>query len=268
MQKKFIFTLAVVSGLVFSIADNGFARERYDRGQRTYEYDEEYDEYYDEEREESVKMPRTHAPGHTPQTHGLTGAEGAAGRGGSGVGGNIVGGTMRGERELRRIDRSTVNEVISDWNDTPKDVAQKMIDKYGMPDEVTQNRLIWHNNNPWRKTEVVNEEVSHSFPEEHEDVLIQTVSYDVPTDKVDDLIKYNESIIIEKNRGELGSQCGSEEMNILALNLADNVVKGKSDVREARNTFEQQATDVMDGKRASLARSLQFRTNSGSQRGR
>ncbi len=267
MQKGFIFTIVAAGGLIFSIANDGFSRERYDRDRRVYEY--EYEEEYDDDAE-YTKMPRTHSREHSPQTHGLTGAEGAYGRGGSGVNGYIVGGTVGSERErvFRRIDKSSVNEVISNWNDTSRGVAQKMIDKYGMPDEVTHNRLIWHDNGPWKKTEVVNEEISHSFPEDHEDVLIQTVNYDVPPDKVDDLIKYNESIIIEKNRGELGSQCGSEEMNILALNLADDIVKGESDVREARNTFEQEAADVMEGKKTSLTRSLQFKTNSGSQRKR
>lgn len=230
MQKGFIFTIAVISGLVFSMANDGFARERYDRGQSSYEYDTGQRTYeYDRSRREDEyrKMARSQ----------------------SGAG---------------RIDRSTVEGIISDWNDKPQEVARNLMKKYGMPDEVTQQRLIWHDNAPWKKTEVVNEEITHSFPEEHEDILIQTVSYEVPDDKADDLVKYNECLTVKKTKGELASQCGSEEMNILALNLADDVIKGKNDARGARSTFEQQATDVIEGKRAPLAKNLQFKTNSGS----
>jgi hypothetical protein len=234
MQKGFIFTIAVISGLIFGIANDGFARERYDGGQSSYEYD--YDlsrgqrtyEYDRSRREDEYRK--------------MTRNQGGAGR----------------------IDKSTVEGVISDWNDKPQEVARNLMKKYGMPDEVTRQRLIWHDNGPWKRTEVVNEEIIHSFPEEHEDILIQTVSYEVPDDKTDDLVKYNECLTVKKTKGELTSQCGSEEMNILALNLADDVVKGKSDARGARSTFEQQATDVMEGKRAPLARDLQFKTNPGS----
>lgn len=226
MLKGFIFTIVATGTLFFSITNDGFTRERYGEfGQRSYEYD-----YEDGRGQREVEYRRM---------------------------------TER-QRGMGRIDKSTVEKIISNWNDTPRETARNLMSKYGMPDEATQQRLIWHDNGPWKKTEVVNEEITHSFPEEHEDILIQTVSYEVPDDKADDLVKYNECLTVKKTKGELASQCGSEEMNILALNLADDIVKGESDVRGARNTFEQQAADVMEGKRAPLAKNLQFKTNSGS----
>ncbi|HWK10398.1 MAG TPA: hypothetical protein VNR64_10125, partial [Vicinamibacterales bacterium] len=44
----------------------------------------------------------------------------------------------------------SVDQVIATWKPTPKDVAQKMIAKYGQPQEITSNRLVWHNSGPWK----------------------------------------------------------------------------------------------------------------------
>jgi hypothetical protein len=36
------------------------------------------------------------------------------------------------------------DQVITAWKDTPRNVAKEVIGKYGEPQEVTSNRLIWH----------------------------------------------------------------------------------------------------------------------------
>lgn len=39
---------------------------------------------------------------------------------------------------------------------------------------------------------------------------------------------------VERTRGELAARCDKEEMNYLALNLANDIATGKVDVDEAR----------------------------------
>ena len=71
-------------------------------------------------------------------------------------------------------------QVIASWKPKPAEVARTMIKKYGQPQEVTSNRLVWHRNGPWKFTELVNEEVPHSFPMAHTDMLYQAIAYDNP----------------------------------------------------------------------------------------
>lgn len=71
------------------------------------------------------------------------------------------------------------NEVISGWKTKPQQVAKQMMVKYGPPNEVTTERLIWHDNEPWKQTELVNEEIRHMFPKPHKDMLYQTINYRV-----------------------------------------------------------------------------------------
>ncbi|WKZ18831.1 MAG: hypothetical protein QY310_15610 [Candidatus Jettenia sp. CY-1] len=251
--------ISVLSTGIVSTSGITFARET--------TQDEEYK--YRNRDKKVHEAPDTH-PGHDVQLHGLTGAEGGAGKAGSGTGGGVVGGTVGerykegylGKERVREgtIDKPIVERVISNWEDEPREVAQNLIDKYGLPNEITLNRLIWHNNGPWKRTEVINKEIPHNFPAEHEDVLIQTINYQVPANKVDELVQYNGSIMVDRTRGELASQCEREEMNILALNLADDIVKGERNFDEARNTYAEQVTAVMEGKSAPLAKELQFDT--------
>lgn len=74
----------------------------------------------------------------------------------------------------------SADQVIAKWKSTPRDVAKTMIAKYGQPQEVTANRLIWHNDGPWKLTELVNEEIPHDFPMPHKDMLYQAIR-EIPT---------------------------------------------------------------------------------------
>jgi hypothetical protein len=163
-----------------------------------------------------------------------------------------------GQTRARVIKKADVDRVIGRWEERPREVAREMINKYGLPNEATQNRLTWHDNDPWARTEVLSEEYDHRFPENHTDVLIQTVNYEVPADKVDDLIQFHGGLVVKRTKGTLSVLCGNEEMNILALNLADDIIADKLTVEEARDVYAEQATAVMKGEPAPLTEELQF----------
>ncbi|MBA4121719.1 MAG: hypothetical protein H0X72_04555 [Acidobacteria bacterium] len=142
------------------------------------------------------------------------------------------------------VDKATVEQIITGWKPTPQEVARTVIAKYGMPQEATAERLVWHNNGPWKRTELVNEEIPHSFPKQHPDMLKQTISYQVPTDKFDDLAEYDGSVIVERTKGEISARCDKEEANFLALNLADDIVKGKKSVKDARKFYAESVLEM------------------------
>lgn len=155
-------------------------------------------------------------------------------------------------------DAAQVETVISQWKEKPRKIAEQTIQKYGSPHEVSVNRLIWHRSGPWKFTEVVNEEITHNFPKPHTDVLRQGIALDVPVAKFTELAAYDGSVIVERTKGEISARCDQEEMNFLAINLANDIVQGKIGVEEARKQFAQTAAQFMKGEHPAYTTGLQF----------
>ena len=128
-------------------------------------------------------------------------------------------------------------DVIATWRERPRKIAQKLIDQYGAPDEVTSRRLIWHNNGAWKRSEVINEEILHRFPEPHYDSLLRVISYRVPPRAGGDLLRFDGSVVVERTRGELGARGDDESANYLALNLAHEIINGTKSVDQARRFY-------------------------------
>ena len=120
-----------------------------------------------------------------------------------------------------------------------------MIKKYGAPQEVTANRLIWHNNGPWKFTELVNEEIPHTFPVPHHDMLYQVIDYRVDPADADEVLTYDGSVVLERTKGELAARCDKEEANFLAINLAHEVAEGKRSVADARRFYADSMMQLM-----------------------
>ncbi len=152
--------------------------------------------------------------------------------------------TRMDDSMMMKPDKASVERIIANWKAKPQEVARTVIAKYGLPQEASAMRLIWHNNGPWKMTELVNEEIPHSFPKPHPDMLKQTISYRVPTDKFDELAEYDGSVIVERTKGEISARCDKEGANFLALNLADEIVRGKRSVRDARKFYAETVREM------------------------
>lgn len=158
-------------------------------------------------------------------------------------------------------------QVIASWKATPQEVAKKMIAKYGQPQEVTANRLIWHDNGPWKFTELVNEEIPHDFPVPHKDMLYQAINYRIKPDTADALLEYDGSLVLERTKGEMGARCDKEEANFLALNLANDVATGRKSPADARRFYADTIAAMMkENKIGDYLKGFQFKvpgTNQG-----
>ncbi len=153
---------------------------------------------------------------------------------------------------------ASAENVIANWPDKSKEVAQTTIKKYGQPNESTASMLIWHDNGPWKRTIIHREPVPHHFPIKHVDVLQQFVNYQVPPQKFDELALYDGSVVVERTNGEMSARCDKEPMNFLAINLAHDIAKGKKSVDEARKSYAQIAMGFMNGKSHAYVEGLQF----------
>jgi hypothetical protein len=85
-----------------------------------------------------------------------------------------------------------------------------------------------------------------------------TIRYEVPRDKAGELIKFYSSLIVHRTTGTLSARSDSEQANILALNLADEIVRGKRDVDSARDYMRSTLRKTMAGKSSPYTDHLLF----------
>lgn len=152
---------------------------------------------------------------------------------------------------------------LNTWPETAQEAAKAMIEKYGQPAESTPSMLVWYNTGPFKRTVVYKEEVQHDFPMPHKDVLEQFVDHKVPADKHNDLANYDGSVMVDRTKGELSARCDKEGANILALNLAHDIMENKRSVEEAREFYANAIMEMMKGNKLPYMQSLQFKTEKG-----
>jgi hypothetical protein len=151
------------------------------------------------------------------------------------------------------------SELTQGWPEASRTAASEMIGKYGPPNESTSEMLIWKSNiAPFKAIKVHKTVYSHKFPLLHQNALEHVVDYKVPTDKVDNVLMYNEAIVVDKVKGQMSSYAESEAMNTLALNLADEVIQGKMSPDSARVKFGKETLDFMNGNRTAYTSVLSF----------
>lgn len=148
--------------------------------------------------------------------------------------------------------------VIANWPAKPKEVAETIIAKYGEPKEITPTHLVWYNTGPWKRTVVHREEIPHEFPMHHTDIVEQFIDYRVPPSKFSELAEYDGSVVARRTEGELSARCDKEEMNLLAINLANDIATGKKSVKEAREFYAKTAMAFKKGQKSPYTEKLQF----------
>jgi hypothetical protein len=154
-----------------------------------------------------------------------------------------------------------IEALVRDWPKESREAAMTVAQKYGPPKETGEDMLVWGAAGPWKRTIVFKEPVQHDFPMPHKDVLEQFIDYRVPPEKFSELAAYDGSVIAERTKGELSARCDKEELNMLALNLANDIVQGRRSVEDARAYYARAAMDFKQGKMDPYTQSLQFRTS-------
>ena len=128
---------------------------------------------------------------------------------------------------------------LAGWPDAVRRLGAQLVTKYGQPAEITARQVTWHGNGPWLRTTLYKEGTQQNFAAPHRNVLEQVVLYKVPIDKLVELAQFNRSLVPDLARGELASLSDSEELNFLALNIANEIVKGERTPDQARTYFAQ-----------------------------
>lgn len=179
--------------------------------------------------------------------------------------GQTLGGQPEGDQSGADylLDEAQVAEHTRDWPKAPLNVLEEMVGQYGPPNEGTPARLIWHNNGPWKRTELTRKQINHNFPAPHTDYLTNWIDYPVPVELASELTRYDGSCLIDRTAGEAGARCDSEAANFITLNFMHEIVTGQKTVDQAREAYAAQMSAYMIGRPAPYAERLLFEPPTG-----
>jgi hypothetical protein len=143
---------------------------------------------------------------------------------------------------------ATPESAIRQWPAFSRSAARAMIAKYGEPSQFDGRMLAWFNNGIWRRTIVYRDPVRFPGRAPGRNVLQQTIAYLAPQEKVDELRRFSPRLNASLTAGEMTFTSESEGKNIMAMNLADEIVVGKRDVATAQDFFSKTSRLAASGK--------------------
>lgn len=127
----------------------------------------------------------------------------------------------------------TPESIILLWPAFSYRLARQMISKYGQPAEAGDHSLIWRDNAPWKRTVVHRAPPGGGVLQRNRGRLEQSVAYKVPEAKLGLLSRFDKDIEGDAKAGLLTARSDDESLNYLALNLADEVLRGQRTPRDA-----------------------------------
>ena len=151
---------------------------------------------------------------------------------------------------------------VSNWNKSSQMAVDEITKKYGDPNGVTDEELIWINAGVWKKISITKTESKHSFPIEHTDMMQTTIMYKVPEDKMDELGVFDGSVTFDRTQGTMSARCDQEGNNFLALNLANDIITNKKTVVQARKAYGDIIKQKMSGESPEYMAKLTFSSQS------
>jgi hypothetical protein len=155
-----------------------------------------------------------------------------------------------------RLDRA--QEIVTKWYAYSEVVALKLMDKYGPPDRLETNRLVWHNAGPWGRIAVWDEEDYDYSGRVGRDNLEQTLISDVPRDKRQALAAFSSKITVSQDGKELSVRGTSEALDFLAINLAHEIVRGSRSPAQARLFYDRTCQLSQAGKSSPYMQEVLF----------
>ena len=155
------------------------------------------------------------------------------------------------------LPRDIARGVVKRWAAPSADIGQWLLDEYGLPDDVTLNRLTWDRRGPWKRTVVWNKTPIYRSTADLA-VMQQTVDYRLSLKQAADLLAFNDGLEIDLARGELSSRARQEEINYLALNLADEIARGRKTVPQAQAAYARVVELTAAGKSSPYTGGLLF----------
>ena len=146
--------------------------------------------------------------------------------------------------------------VIILWPEKSRDLAGVLLEKYGIPDEIVASQLSWNDRLPWTKIVVFRDPDPAGGPNH----LLESVAYGkVALDRWRELTALGHGAAYDPVTQELSARTNAEATNYLALNLADEVIRGRRSASAARDFYDSAWSLSLYGKSSPYMSRLLFR---------
>ena len=142
--------------------------------------------------------------------------------------------------------RELADATVAHWSTPSRLAARRLMEEYGVPDEVHGDHLVWRGDGPWRRTVVSNVRPMAENDPVLQDIVEQAVKYPLTPKQAVDVAAFDERVSYDRRTGELSSRADREEHNYLRLNLADDVIQGRARPEQARDSY----ASIVDFERA------------------
>lgn len=140
------------------------------------------------------------------------------------------------------------------WPAVSRLVAERMVQRYGPPDDARADLLRWRARGPFNEITVYRDE---DFTR-RSGVLEQKVSLAVPVDRWRDLSALDVGVVYDSVERQLAASAESEPVNLLALNVAVDVIDGRRSVDGAKEFYRKTLDLSVSGKSSRYMRRLLF----------
>lgn len=150
--------------------------------------------------------------------------------------------------------KAELRRRVSDWPETPRLAALRALERYGAPDSVSDRVAAWKDRGPWRSIDVYRDLAPRGG------VVEQTVAFTAVPGVWQDLSALKMNVLYDPRHGLLSSSAASEEENILALNVAAEVLEGRRPIGQAAEFYERTLQLARAGKESPYTRRLLFKT--------
>lgn len=147
--------------------------------------------------------------------------------------------------------------VVDHWSAPSVDAARRLMDRYGVPQEVEPDSLAWLEKGPCLRTRVLNRPRVYRSLRDF-DLIVSTVRYPVTRAQAAELVAFSGALTVDVERGEISSSATREEVNFLILNLADEVARGRKSVPEAQVAYRRVLDLSAAGKTSPYMTGLRF----------
>jgi hypothetical protein len=134
-------------------------------------------------------------------------------------------------------------------------LAGVLLEKYGIPDDIVASQLSWNDRRPWT-TVVVFRDPEAAGRSNH---LLESTAYGgVPLARWREFSSFGRGTAYDPATQELSARTNGEATNLLALNLADEVLRGRRSAADARAYFDATLNLSLDGKSSPYMSRLRF----------
>jgi hypothetical protein len=147
-----------------------------------------------------------------------------------------------------------VRAVTAAWPEKSRLLASAIVSEYGAPDEIAPSQLIWRHCHPWTQIAVYRDPAAAKRP----DNLLEALAYEVPVRRWRALGAFQRGASYDPVRRELVARGENEGANLLALNLADEVVRGRRTPAEANAFYDDTLSLSYSGKSSAYMLHLMF----------